>query len=79
MQDEIRKVQDTSRLLISLATFNLTGHRFRHRVLVLPLVGQPIDPMQLGKIPMASRISAARQLLEVLETLDEAGIVHGGE
>ncbi|CAI7583689.1 unnamed protein product [Penicillium glandicola] len=77
IQDEIiRNVQDTSHLVTYLATFLLPGKKGHHRVLVFPLMGPCIYPVTLGKIPMASRMLAARQLLEAVESLHEAGIVH---
>lgn len=78
MQDEILKnVQDTSRLVTYIRTFLLPGNQ--HRVLVFPLMGPCIYPIELEKVPMASRMSAARQLLEGLENLHKAGIVHRGK
>ena len=81
MQDEIIKtVQDTSGLVIYTATFSL----FRddgncHRVLVFPVKGRVIPDFMLEKTPMAVRMSAARQLLETLANLHEAGIIHRGK
>ncbi|KAJ6138827.1 hypothetical protein N7471_005313 [Penicillium samsonianum] len=75
MQNEIlQNVQDTSHLVMYLGTFLIPGNE--HRVLVFPLMGQCISPIELKKIPMASRMSAARQLLETFEHLHTAGIVH---
>ncbi|KAJ5434749.1 kinase domain-containing protein [Penicillium cf. griseofulvum] len=78
MQDEILKnVEDTSRLVTYLGTFLLPGDK--HRVLVFPVMDPCIYPIELEKIPMASRMSAARQLLEALGGLHNAGIVHRGK
>lgn len=78
MQNEIlQNVQDTSHLVMYLGTFLIPGNE--HRVLVFPLMGPCISPIELKKIPMASRMSAARQLLETLEHLHQAGIVHRGK
>lgn len=84
IQDEIlRKVQDTSRLVTYLTTFLLSrdGNEGQHRVLVYPLVGPCLDPtmLRLRKMPMATLMSAAKQLLLALESLHKAGIVHRGE
>ena len=80
IQDEIlRDVQDTSHLVTYLTTFLLPGHQnecHNHRVLVFPLMGQCLYPAILRNIPLASRMSAAKQLLEALENLHKAGIVH---
>lgn len=81
MQDEIcQSVQDTSHLVVSLATFSLSGSNTSHRVLVLPLMGPHLDSFHvLEKYSMPTRMSAVRQLLEALESLHEGGIVHCGE
>lgn len=42
-------------------------------------MGPCVHPVELEKVPMASRMSAARQLLEGLENLHKAGIVHRGK
>jgi serine/threonine protein kinase len=84
MQKEIlRTVQDTSNLLTCLKTFLLPGrHRnINHRVLVFPMRGPSIHYcLDLGQISLsvATRMSAARQLLKALERLHNAGIVHQG-
>ncbi|KAJ5206411.1 hypothetical protein N7491_002970 [Penicillium cf. griseofulvum] len=65
MQDVIiQNVQDTSHLVTYLG------------VLVFPLIGPCLNPLMLGKMSMITRMSAARQLLEGLENLHNAGIVH---
>lgn len=81
MQDEIlQSVQDTSRLVTSLATFSLPGSNTSHQVLVLPLMGPHLNSFHvLKKYSMPTRMSAARQLLEALESLHKGGIVHRGE
>ncbi|PGH29110.1 serine/threonine protein kinase [[Emmonsia] crescens] len=77
IQDEIlQKVQDTSHLVTYLTTFLLRGNNCDHRVLVFPLKGPCFDPLILKRMSMATRMSAAKQLLEALENLHEAGIVH---
>lgn len=79
IQDEIiRHVQDTSHLVTYLATFLLPRDGGDHRILVLPLVGQCVVPHILKKASMATRMSAAHQLLKTLESLHKAGIVHRG-
>lgn len=81
MQTQVLKdVQDDARLVTCLTTFFLSGPHGQHQVLVFPLVGPSIQSFVLmDRIPMKSRMSAARQLLEVLESLHDAGIVHRGE
>lgn len=85
VQNEIlRKVQDTSRLVTYSATFLLSrdeGSEGKHRVLVYPLMGPCLEPttLRLRKMPMATLMSAAKQLLQALESLHKAGIVHRGE
>lgn len=80
MQDKIiQDVQDSSHLVTYLATFLISGNECQHRVIVFPLMGPCLDFVLLGKLSMATRMSAARQLLEALENLHKAGIVHRGE
>mgnify|MGYP001657832168 CR=1 FL=1 len=80
IHDEInRNVQDPSHLVTYLATFLLPGNECDHRVLVLPLRGPSMDFYYRDRIPFASRMSAAKQLLMALESLHKAGIVHRGE
>ena len=82
MQDEIRQnVQDPSHLVVSLATFSLPGRNedTSHQVLVLPLMGPHFDSIYVKRLSMSIRMSAARQLLEALESLHKGGIVHRGE
>ena len=82
IQDEIAKtVHDTSRLVIYTATFFLprgNDDQNRHRALVFPLKGPSPCTITLKKTPMASRMSAARQLLETVASLHQAGIMHRG-
>ena len=82
IQDEIVKsVPDTSHLVIYTATFFLPrdNDQIRHRVLVYPLLGPCIDPLTVTKMPMVARMSAARQLLEGIASLHQAGIIHRGK
>ncbi|KAJ5457233.1 hypothetical protein N7530_012507 [Penicillium desertorum] len=78
IQDEILKtVQNTSRLVIYTATFILPrDNKSHHRVLVFPMKGPSISTLSLQTIPAASRMSAARQLLQTVASLHEAGIMH---
>ncbi|KAJ5977531.1 hypothetical protein N7501_000873 [Penicillium viridicatum] len=78
IQDEIIKtVQDTSRLVIYTETFFLPrDDKSYHRVLVFPMRGPSICTLTLQMTPMASRMSAARQLLETVASLHKAGIIH---
>lgn len=82
MQNEVmQNVQDVSHLVTYLGTFLLPGNssKCHHRVLVFPLMGPCLTPLILGNMCMATRMSAAKQLLEALENLHKAGIVHRGE
>lgn len=82
MQDEIiHNVKDTSHLVTYLGTFLVPGNQCHHRVLVFPLMGPCLSPLMLNKskMSMATRMSAARQLLETVENLHNAGIVHRGK
>ncbi|CEO60434.1 hypothetical protein PMG11_05063 [Penicillium brasilianum] len=78
IQDEIIKtVQDTSRLFIYTATFFLPrDDKNYHRVLVFPMRGPSICTLSLKRTSMASRMSAARQLLETVASLHKSGIIH---
>ena len=81
MQHElVQNMQDTSHLVISLASLMLyRDNGDGHRVLVFPLMGPCVRSPFLDNIPMAARMSAAKQLLGTLESLHSAGIVHRGE
>lgn len=74
-----RAVKDTSHLVTCLSTFFLRGKDYDHRVLVFPLRGPSLDSLVGRKISIATRMSAARQLLEGLASLHEGGIVHRGK
>ncbi|KAE8141648.1 kinase-like protein [Aspergillus pseudotamarii] len=77
MQNEIiQNVQDTSHLVTYLDTFLLPGNGCHHRALVFPLMGPCLNSHILRNMPMATRMYAARQLLEAVESLHKAGIVH---
>ncbi|KAL4734485.1 kinase-like protein [Aspergillus similis] len=77
IQDEIvQRVEDTSHLVTYMDTFMLFGNNCHHRVMVLPLMGPCLDRYTVGRFSIATRMSAAKQLLEALETLHKAGIVH---
>ena len=81
IQDEIIKtVQDTSRLVLYSATFFLPrDDGSLHRGLVFPMKGPAICTLSLNGTPVASRMSAARQLLEAVASLHQAGIIHRGK
>ncbi|WEW59585.1 hypothetical protein PRK78_005059 [Emydomyces testavorans] len=78
MQREILKsVKDTSHLITYLNTFILHGNGKDHRVLVYPLHGPHLSMYTtLKRKSMTTRMSAARQLLQALESLHNSGIVH---
>ena len=82
MQKEIKRtVEDTSNLVIYLTSFSLPGcsGKGNHRVLVFDVRGPSLSYHLLKQTSMATRMSAARQLLKALECLHNAGIVHHGE
>lgn len=80
MQDEIiQNIQDTSHLVTYLATFLIPGNNCHHRVLVFPVMGPCLNTYMLREISVATRMAAARQLLEAVENLHKAEIVHRGE
>lgn len=82
MQTEIiRNVQDISHLVTYLQAFLLPGaeEKYNHRVLVFPLLAPCLYDLDVNNKSMATRMSAARQLLEALESLHKAGILHRGE
>ncbi|WEW60862.1 hypothetical protein PRK78_006350 [Emydomyces testavorans] len=72
----LQNVQDASHLVTYLETFLLPGGKHSHRVLVFPLRGPCLYDLDVQKKSMTTRMSAARQLLEALESLHKAGIVH---
>ncbi|KAL4938793.1 hypothetical protein BDV06DRAFT_231529 [Aspergillus oleicola] len=79
MQDIIREsVFDKAHLVTYVDRFILPGEKgnLQHHILVLPLMGPCLDWYTIKKLPMTSRMSAARQLLETLDNLHRAGIVH---
>ncbi|KAL4932072.1 kinase-like protein [Aspergillus undulatus] len=69
-------VEDAFHLVTYLDTFLLPGNNCHHRVMVLPLMGPCLDRYTVDKFAITTRISAAKQSLEALETLHKAGIVH---
>ncbi|EFQ98056.1 serine/threonine protein kinase [Nannizzia gypsea CBS 118893] len=80
LKDEItRSVQDTSHLVTYLATFMLPGDGGHHRALVLPLMGPPLCYFTARNMSVATRMSAAKQLLVALGNLHKAGTIHRGE
>lgn len=80
VQDQIHSsVQGTSHLVTYSATFLLRGEDGPHRVFVFPLLGPCLDSLRIAQMTLTGRMSVARQLLEALENLHKAGIVHRGE
>lgn len=75
---------DKSHLLLYQDTFTLKGPRGHHRVLVLPLAGPGLDSlsvtpeMRVTDRPIQYRMSAAKRLLEAVNALHQAGLVHSG-
>ncbi|KAJ5691441.1 hypothetical protein N7488_012176 [Penicillium malachiteum] len=78
IQDEIIKsVRDTSHLVLYTDAFLFPrDNKSYHRVLVFPLKGPAVSTLILDKISMAARMWAAKQLLETVAILHDAGIMH---
>lgn len=74
-----RTVEGTSHLVTPMATLFIRGKDSDHRVLVFPLRGPSLDSLVGREIPISTRMSAAKQLLEALASLHEGGFVHRGE
>ncbi|KAF4448145.1 cmgc protein kinase [Fusarium austroafricanum] len=69
-------VQDTSRLLTYRETFLLPGApQTYHRVLVFPLLGPSLQTYA-SFMSIATRRSSAKQLLQAIKALHDAGVVH---
>ena len=79
MQNEIlRTVRDTSHLVTHQGSFLLPGYGGKqHRVLVLPLLSPSLGYRAI-QLPVATRVSAAKQLLVALRGLHDVGLVHRG-
>jgi len=79
MHNEIlRTVRDTSHLVTHQHSFLLGGHSGNyHHVLVLPLLSPSLGYRAI-QLPVATRVSAAKQLLMALKGLHEVGLVHRG-
>lgn len=79
-----QRVRDRSRLVLCLDKFQLSRRtkdvEHRYNVLVLPLRGPSLKALQQGtKIPLARRMSAAKQLLQAVLSIHDAGLVHRGK
>lgn len=79
MHNEIlQTVDDTSHLVLYQDTFMLAScGGNQHRVLVLPLLS-PSLRYEMKELPIANRVSAAKQLLIALKGLHDVGLVHRG-
>ncbi|KAK0111552.1 hypothetical protein ONS95_001903 [Cadophora gregata] len=77
IQNEIlQTVGDTSHLVIHQGSFLLPGHGDnQYRVLVLPLLSPSLG-YRVKELPVATRVSAAKQLLIALASLHDVGLVH---
>jgi serine/threonine protein kinase len=75
----LRTVCDTSHLVTHEDSFLLAGHGSNHhRVLVLPLLSPNLGYRAI-QLPVATRVSAAKQLLVALKGLHDVGLVHRGQ
>ncbi|KAG4427691.1 hypothetical protein IFR05_016827 [Cadophora sp. M221] len=77
MQNEIlRTFRDTSHLVTHEGSFLLPGHgSIHHRVLVLPLLSPSLS-YRARQLPVATRISAAKQLHVALKGLHNVRLIH---
>lgn len=78
-----QRVRDRSRLVLCQNTFQLSRMdddiEHTYTVLVLPLRGPSLKTLQQGpQRPLAQRMSAAKQLLQAVRSLHDAGLVHRG-
>ncbi|KAI1920171.1 hypothetical protein LOZ66_000384 [Ophidiomyces ophidiicola] len=71
-----RAVKDTSHLVLFQDIFLLRGKNSNHYVLVYPFLGPGLCFSEIEAMPLATRMFAARQLLQGLESLHKAGFVH---
>lgn len=67
------------KIIQNLQAFVLPGLECYYQVFILPLMGPSLFSLYPDKMPMAIRMSAAKQLLKRLESLHIAGIVHRGK
>lgn len=79
VQDELRRaLRDTRHFLLYTNAFLLDGPGMKYRVLVLPLQG-PCLRGHVLRARVMTRMSAAKQLLQSLKSLHDAGFVHRGK
>lgn len=83
-QNIAQRVQDCSRLVLCQDQFVLSRMdgdvEYRHSVLVLPLRGPSLFTFHIEtKLPLTCRMSAAKQLLQSVSSLHDAGLVHRGK
>lgn len=80
-----QRAQDCSRLVLSQDHFLLTRmdrdkNERRHHVLVLPLRGPSLlTLLRTNQRPLSDRMSAAKQLLQAVLSIHNAGLVHRGK
>lgn len=79
MQNMIKNSNtDQSHFLLFEDTFFLRSPHGYHRVLVLPVAGPSLKEDISRYLPIRSRLSAAKHLLEALRSLHQVGLVHSG-
>ncbi|KAI1917904.1 hypothetical protein LOZ61_000016 [Ophidiomyces ophidiicola] len=77
IQSTIRRaVKDTSHLVLFQDVFLLRGENSNHYVLVYPFLGPGLRYHEIAAMSLATRMFAARHLLQGLESLHKAGFVH---
>lgn len=79
-----KRIRDRTRVVLCQDSFVLSRMdgetEYRHTVLVLPLRGPSLESLLTqSKRPLADRMSAAKQLLQAVLSIHDAGLVHRGK
>ncbi|EEP76021.1 predicted protein [Uncinocarpus reesii 1704] len=69
-------VQDKSHLVLYEDVFLLSSPETNHYVFVFPFLGPSAGSIVGGQLPIPTRMHAAKQLLQTIETLHKSGFVH---